>query len=282
MGGSILAQVLNQPGGEVPDLDDPQDLVNLVERGQRTARAGPHPGVPRPQRRRPVRRGLRDGLCRPRGRRAERRPAGHRGRRHQRQPRRIRRRQELGGAGQRAARGADAQGAVQRGTRRAAAGAHGGAQRGDAGAAHARPVQAQPLRRQDPAGEPRRSTSARARCRSGATPRRCSAPSCRPAPGVGQRQLEDLPAARQPGVRGQRACGGGGPERSRPACFPAGGAPHPNPLPGGGGREQDRAALFLNLSSAQASPSCASRASTRTSRWPTPSPKPASRRSTCT
>jgi phosphoribosylformylglycinamidine synthase len=31
MGGSILAQVLNQPGGTVPDLDDPQDLVNLVQ-----------------------------------------------------------------------------------------------------------------------------------------------------------------------------------------------------------------------------------------------------------
>jgi phosphoribosylformylglycinamidine synthase len=30
MGGSILAQVLNQPGGEVPDLDDAQDLVRLV------------------------------------------------------------------------------------------------------------------------------------------------------------------------------------------------------------------------------------------------------------
>ena len=30
MGGSILAQVLNQAGGEVPDLDDAQDLVNLV------------------------------------------------------------------------------------------------------------------------------------------------------------------------------------------------------------------------------------------------------------
>jgi phosphoribosylformylglycinamidine synthase len=30
MGGSILAQALGQPGGEVPDLDDPQDLVNLV------------------------------------------------------------------------------------------------------------------------------------------------------------------------------------------------------------------------------------------------------------
>lgn len=31
MGGSILAQVLEQPGGEVPDLDDPQDLVKLVD-----------------------------------------------------------------------------------------------------------------------------------------------------------------------------------------------------------------------------------------------------------
>ncbi len=30
MGGSILAQVLNQPGGVVPDLDDAQDLVKLV------------------------------------------------------------------------------------------------------------------------------------------------------------------------------------------------------------------------------------------------------------
>jgi phosphoribosylformylglycinamidine synthase len=31
MGGSILAQVLQQPGGEVPDLDDAQDLVRLVD-----------------------------------------------------------------------------------------------------------------------------------------------------------------------------------------------------------------------------------------------------------
>jgi len=30
MGGSILAQALEQPGGAVPDLDDAQDLVNLV------------------------------------------------------------------------------------------------------------------------------------------------------------------------------------------------------------------------------------------------------------
>ncbi|WP_334136033.1 phosphoribosylformylglycinamidine synthase [Tepidimonas sp.] len=31
MGGSVLAQVLDQPGGQPPDLDDPQDLVRLVE-----------------------------------------------------------------------------------------------------------------------------------------------------------------------------------------------------------------------------------------------------------
>ncbi len=30
MGGSILAQALNKEEGEVPDLDDPKDLVNLV------------------------------------------------------------------------------------------------------------------------------------------------------------------------------------------------------------------------------------------------------------
>src|SRR5690606_38387651 len=30
MGGSMLAQTLGHPGGEVPDLDDPQDLVRLV------------------------------------------------------------------------------------------------------------------------------------------------------------------------------------------------------------------------------------------------------------
>ncbi len=30
MGGSILAQTLDQEGGDVPDLDEPQDLVNLV------------------------------------------------------------------------------------------------------------------------------------------------------------------------------------------------------------------------------------------------------------
>jgi phosphoribosylformylglycinamidine synthase len=31
MAGSMLAQVLGQVGDAVPDLDDPQDLVNLVD-----------------------------------------------------------------------------------------------------------------------------------------------------------------------------------------------------------------------------------------------------------
>ncbi|MEJ7930011.1 phosphoribosylformylglycinamidine synthase [Ramlibacter sp. AN1015] len=31
MGGSVLAQVLEQPGGDVPDLDEPQQLVRLVD-----------------------------------------------------------------------------------------------------------------------------------------------------------------------------------------------------------------------------------------------------------
>ncbi|MDM7456177.1 MAG: phosphoribosylformylglycinamidine synthase [Tepidimonas sp.] len=31
MGGSVLAQLLDQAGGDVPDLDDPQDLVRLVD-----------------------------------------------------------------------------------------------------------------------------------------------------------------------------------------------------------------------------------------------------------
>jgi phosphoribosylformylglycinamidine synthase len=40
----------------------------------------------------------------------------------------------------------------------------------------------------------------------------------RPAPGLGQRELEDLPAARQPGLRRCRACGGWRSRRPRPAC----------------------------------------------------------------
>ena len=118
MGGSILAQVLGQFGDEVPDLDDPALLKSLVDAVNRLRAAGQRARLPRPQRRRPVGRGLRDGLRRPRRREPQRRPAGDRRRRHRRQPRRVRRRQELGGAGERAARGADAAGAVQRRARR--------------------------------------------------------------------------------------------------------------------------------------------------------------------
>jgi hypothetical protein len=56
------------------------------QRRQRAARRGKLLAYARPQRRRPVRRGLRNGLCRPRGRGAERRHAGDRRRRHFRQP----------------------------------------------------------------------------------------------------------------------------------------------------------------------------------------------------
>ena len=42
----------------------------------------------------------------------------------------------------------------------------------------------------------------------------------RPAPGVGQRELEDLPATRQPRRRRHRTCGGGRPRRSGLACRP--------------------------------------------------------------
>jgi phosphoribosylformylglycinamidine synthase len=40
MGGSILAQVLDQVGDEVPDLDDPKDLVNLVGAVNKLRREG--------------------------------------------------------------------------------------------------------------------------------------------------------------------------------------------------------------------------------------------------
>ena len=48
---------------------------------------------------------------------------------------------------------------------------------GHATAARARPVEVQPFRRHDPARSRPASTPARARCRSGATPRPCSRPS---------------------------------------------------------------------------------------------------------
>ncbi len=155
-------------------------------RRERAARAGPDPGLPRPQRRRPVRRGLRDGLCRPCRRGAERRHAGHRRRRHLRQPHGNRRRQELGAAGQRAPRRAHAQGAVQRRAGRGAAGAHGRAQRGHADAARARPLAptaTSSARRARPAPP---STRARASCRVWRDAKAVfSASAARPAPGLG-------------------------------------------------------------------------------------------------
>jgi phosphoribosylformylglycinamidine synthase len=120
-------------------------------RRQCLARPGPAAGLPRPQRWRSACHGLRDGVCRQAGRCAQRRPAGHRGRRHQRQPRRIRRQQELGGPGAGTARRAHAQGLVQRRTGCRAADPQRRPQRGDAAAARPWPEPAQPLRGQDPA-----------------------------------------------------------------------------------------------------------------------------------
>jgi phosphoribosylformylglycinamidine synthase len=89
---------------------------------------------------------------------------------------------------------------------------------------------------QDAPGSRPASTRARASCRSGAMPRPCSAPAGRPAPGVGQRELEDLPAARQPRLRRCRTRRRGRAHRPRPAR-----APHVRPA-------DDVAAPFLNLS----------------------------------
>jgi phosphoribosylformylglycinamidine synthase len=89
MAGSILAQTLEQTGDAVPDLDDPQDLVRWSRGGQRLRAQGLllayHDRSDG---------GLFATVCEMAfagqgRRRAERRHAGHRGRRHQRQPRRM-------------------------------------------------------------------------------------------------------------------------------------------------------------------------------------------------
>jgi hypothetical protein len=240
------------------------------QRRQRIAGAGPPAGVPRPQRRRPVRRRLRDGVRRPRRRQPERRPAGHRRRRHQRQPRRLRRRQELGHAGRAAPGGTDAQGAVQRGTGRAAAGAHRPAQRRHAGAARARPVEVQPLRRQDPAAVVALDV------------------------GKGQVQVwRDTKAVFSASVSdlhqvwdsvSWKICQ----QRDNPLCADQEHAAAGDPADPGlqfapsFDPQEDVAAPFLNLAAAPRGASCASRASTRMSRWRTASTRPASRPSTCT
>ncbi len=207
MGGSILAQQRwIKPGGERCPIWTTRcsDLVRLVDAAvERAARAAAQVLAYHDR----SDGGLFAGVC-------EMAFAGHVGvslnidllvtarRRHQRQPRRLRRRQELGGAGRRAARGTDAQGVVQRGTGRAAAGAHVRTQRGDAGAAHPWPVEAQPLRRPDPAGFVR---NRRRQGRGAGVARyqeRVRREAQRSAPGVGQRELEDLRAAGQPCVCG--------------------------------------------------------------------------------
>ena len=87
----MLAQVLNQFGDARARLDDPAADRPGLGRGERAARPRAASWSPRPQRRRPV--GLRwsarwpspaAGVDEP-----ERRHAGHRGRRHRRQPRRV-------------------------------------------------------------------------------------------------------------------------------------------------------------------------------------------------
>jgi hypothetical protein len=148
----------------------PAQLKALVAASTSCARRAAA-GLPRPQRRRPVGGGLRDGLRRPPGREPERRHPGHRRRRHRRQPRRVRRLQELGHAGRRAPQRADAAGAVQRGAGRRAAGAHRRAQRGDGHAARARPEPARARHRQ--AQRPRRGRGL-ARCQGCSSARRCA------------------------------------------------------------------------------------------------------------
>jgi phosphoribosylformylglycinamidine synthase len=90
MGGSILGQVLGQPGDNRAGPGRPARPGEPGERHQRAARQGPDPGLPRPQRRRPAGHGGGNGLCRPCGRGAEHRHAGHRRRRHHGQPCRVR------------------------------------------------------------------------------------------------------------------------------------------------------------------------------------------------
>ena len=174
---------------------------------------------------------------------------------------------------ERAARGAHAQGAVQRRAGRAAAGAHRRAQRGDADAARARPVASTATSSARPGPRRRPWTPARARCRSGATPRRSSAPALHDLHQVWDSgQLEDLPASattrpaptpstRRPASRPTRAC----------TCVLDASTP-----------PADVRRALPRSWRAPGSPSCASRASTRMSRWPMPSPRPASRPSTCT
>ena len=204
MGGSILAQTLNLEDGEVPDLDDPQDLVNLVNavnalraQGQILAYHDRSDG------------GLFATAC-------EMAFAGHVG---------VSLNVDMlliegdGISDSRMEMGDSKNWAAQVSARRdeltlkALFNEELGvvmqvrtddAQRGDADAARAWPVQIQPLRRQDPAAarvaRSRQGRSAGLARHQG----RVQGQAAGPAPGLGRRELEDLPAARQPGLRRRR------------------------------------------------------------------------------
>jgi hypothetical protein len=186
MGGSVLAQTEQQFGGAVPDLDDAELLKSLVAAVNALR---PHAaGLPRPQRRRPVGGGLRDGLRRPpRSGAQPRHAAGRLGRAGG-----GRRRQELGPAGQRPAPRAVAARAVQRGAGRAAAGACCAARRRLRAAARPWPCRAQPCGRQ---AERRQGPERLARLEV-----RAQAAAVRGAARMGGGQPPDRPHARQPGL----------------------------------------------------------------------------------
>jgi phosphoribosylformylglycinamidine synthase len=206
MATSILAQTLNQVGDAVPDLDDAKDLVNLVHavnalraQGKILAyhdrsdggllatvaemafagRVGVSLNVDML-----VTEG--DGIS------DSRMDVGDS--------------KNWAGPGGCPPRRADAQGLVQRRAGRGVAGAHRRALRGDGHIARARPVGTQPLHGQDPARIVRdrrwqERAANLARCQG-----HLQGAAGRPAPGLGRRELEDLPAARQPSLRRCRAC----------------------------------------------------------------------------
>ena len=82
MGGSMLAQVIGQFRPRGAGLGRPGAAQGAGHGDQPVARGRQAAGLPRPQRRRPVGGGVRDGVCGPRGREPERGHAGHRRRRH--------------------------------------------------------------------------------------------------------------------------------------------------------------------------------------------------------
>ena len=263
----ILAQVARPDAATtVPDLDDPQDLKALVAAVNAAARAKASCWRYHDRSDGGLFAALRDGLRRPRRRGAERRHAGHRRRRHQRQPGRIWRRQELGRAGQRAPRGTDAARAVQRRTGRCDPGA-----RPPSATRSCRPLRAHGLSTHSHfIGKPQRSRGVQSR--SGATPSRSSArrwPTCTRS--------------------GTRSAGASPRLRDNPACADAEHAAAGDPQDPGRctceltlrRRRRRRRALPRTGASARRDPARAGR-QLRTSRWPTPSTGPASRPSTST